>query len=192
MDQIAWLAWLDLETTGTDEHEDPIIEVAVVLTRPDLSEQTEPFHRIVSPPDLSAAVCRIAASGPVQAMHDANGLLDALKAGVGDPIGAVDQDLRAWLKEHSKPKRSVMIAGSGVGHFDRRFVAAQMPQTDAHLWYPAFDVGVFRRMLQCWGAADLAGQPGAKTHRALDDVLDHIAEAQRYKAMVARLMTEPS
>lgn len=187
LDQIAWLAWLDLETTGTDEHVDPICEVAVVLTRPDLSEQSEPFQRIVKPVDLGWVLDRVEKAGEVQKMHSANGLLDALRAGEGDPIGLVDQELRAWLKSFSKSRQSVMIAGSGVGHFDRRFVKVQMPQTDGHLWHPPFDMGVFRRMLQAWGRGDLAGQPGAKTHRALDDVYDHLAEARRYKEMVGRL-----
>lgn len=197
MDQIAWLAWVDLETSGTNEHAERILEIAVVLTRPDLSDQQPPFHALVFHDDLEDVIAGMIPV--VRQMHEANGLIEELRqpgdrggaaadpanvtldVGAPRPMGAIDQDLRAWLKFHSKPRRSVMIAGSGVGHFDRRFVKRYMGQTDSHLHHPAFDVGALRRMVTVWAPWLL--RPTEQVdhpHRALPDVLDHIAEARHY------------
>lgn len=72
------LLWLDLETTGTDETKDSIIEIGCILTTPDLrdKEPTATFQRIISPSD--EALGRLLRNGIVREMHEANGLLDDL------------------------------------------------------------------------------------------------------------------
>ena len=64
-----------------------------------------------------------------------------------------------------------MLAGSGVGHFDRRFLAAHTPTIERAFWYPVLDVGVMRRMLQYAGREDLVPPlpESGKAHRALAD-----------------------
>lgn len=207
IDGIAALAWIDLETSGTqDEGEDVIIEFAMMVTRPDLTPVPRPeglvarFREDVDYDDdwwyqsvvrfdrdsgeRERVISRIMTGDePVRNMHSANGLLDELSRGVGKPLGLIDQEAATILKAISKPRKSVMIAGSGVGHFDRRFIRRFMPQLEARLWYPPFDIGVFRRMCQAWGIGLLNFQE-TKTHRALDDVRSHIAEANYYKGVL--------
>lgn len=207
IDGIAALAWIDLETSGTqDEGEDIIIEFAMMVTRPDLTPVPRPdglaaagdavqggiadwwYQSVVrldrDSGERERVITRIMTGDePVRNIHSVNGLLDELSRGVGKPLGLIDQEVATILKAISKPRKSTMIAGSGVGHFDRRFIRRFMPQLEARLWYPPFDIGVFRRMCQAWGIGLLNFQE-TKTHRALDDVRSHIAEANYYKGVL--------
>ena len=196
LDQIGCLAWIDLETTGTeDESGDVIVEFAMMVTRPDLSPIEPPPDTDLGPdwyyqttvrfeePERARVLDRIRANDVVCKMHTENGLLTLIEGGYGKPLGLIDQEVATILKAISKPRRSAMIAGSGVGHFDRRFVRKFMPQLEARLWYPPFDIGVFRRMCQAWGFGLMSFQE-TKTHRALDDVRSHIAEAHYYKKLL--------
>ena len=53
------LAWIDLEMTGLDPDRDRIIEIAVIVTDPDL---------------------RVRIAGPVHAIHQSDATLDAMDA----------------------------------------------------------------------------------------------------------------
>lgn len=74
------LLWLDLETTGTDESKDSIIEIGCVLTDADLNEVSD-FTMYVEPTD--EALGRLLRNDIVREMHKANGLLDRVLAGEG-------------------------------------------------------------------------------------------------------------
>lgn len=183
INDIAGLAWIDLETTGTDETKDLIIELALIVTRPDLTPvpiAPNGYYSSVVRFDTEgvkqAAIERIKNNPVVHAMHTANGLLESIEADEGKPAGLIDQEVRTILKGIGHKRKAFMIAGSGVGHFDRRFIKRQMPQIEAMLDHPAFDIGVFRRMAQAWGV-DMPDFQTIKTHRALDDLRAHLQEA---------------
>lgn len=181
-----YVAWLDLETTGTDEKRDPIIEVGVALCEdtPGM-EPVDEFQAVIDPgPTFWAAFPRNV-DGVVLGMHDANGLWDEARAGV--PLDVVDVDLADWLQGYAGKKR-VVLAGSGVSHFDRRFIAAQMPLTDQWLTFWSLDVGSVRRMLRRTAPALVRPErTEAKAHRALVDALDHRDEWLSYEAAMAGL-----
>lgn len=185
----AFVAWLDLETAGTDEH-DPILEVGVVLCR------NEPDMPIVSerawvPRMCEAELGTVMLSAPpiIADMHDRNGLWRHLEAAVYDDtapnLAAIDADLAEWLRSTCGSSH-VALAGSGVSHFDRRFIRAQMPRTDRRLTYWAYDVGVVRRLLEVVAPSMVRPIPdGGKAHRALDDARDHRAEWVHYSTAIA-------
>jgi oligoribonuclease len=176
------LLWLDLETTGTDEAKDSIIEIAVIPTTPDLDQVGEWTA-------TDEGLGRLLRTPVVRAMHEANGLLAELLE-EGDrhhTIGAVDHQLDTWLVDQGDylGVNSWILAGSGVGHFDRRFIKAQMPKLDRRLRHWCIDVGVVRRAYSMW--TDTAevhpGHVPGKTHRALDDVRFHLEEARMWRRM---------
>lgn len=178
------LLWLDLETTGTDETKDSIIEVGVVPTSLDLAPLGE-WVSCVKPTD--EALGRMMRTPPVLTMHVDNGLFDAIRESTPPTIGAVDHQLDLWLADITAVQGVTgwVLAGSGVGHFDRRFIKAQMPKLDRRLRHWCIDVGVLRRAYAMWGQREV--QPivshlqGTKTHRALDDVYVHLAEARQWQ-----------
>lgn len=170
------LLWLDLETTGTDERLDGIIEAAVIITNPAL-EELDADEYVVKPTDEQMQ--RLRDNEYVFNMHSENGLLRAVQDGYGaDPAFTDDQIVRL-LEVHAIQPHRVLIAGSGVAHFDRRFVHHHLPRLDRFLAYPAIDVGVLRRAAEMW-LLPLDGYPEAanKEHRAMADIRLHLAEAR--------------
>jgi oligoribonuclease len=174
------LLWLDLETTGADETRDAIIEVGVIPTTPDLIQLGE-WSEVVRPTDQGLG--RLLRLPVVRQMHEANGLLDDLLEDDRLPtIGKVDHDLVDWLTgvHPTSPTGMWVLAGSGVGHFDRRFIKAHMPKLDRRLRHWAIDVGVLRRAYALWGVDRVEPPVPAKNHRALDDAYGHLAEARTW------------
>lgn len=194
------IAWLDIETTGTDEVLDPILEVGIAVTGEDYPfEVVDTISVVVAQPD-GAWQRRLEADDYVRQMHLDNGLAVDVRAATedGGPLPGVAQDmLIGFLDQHEPKARRMKLAGSGVGHFDRRFLHAQMPLLEARFHYSNIDVGVIRRTMELIGRADLVPLPeqtrvvadfrqGSKDtlipHRGLDDALAHLEEFRRYCA----------
>lgn len=187
-----YLLWIDLETSGTDETKDPILEVGAIVTTVDPPfEVIFESEGVFKPPELFFVDWRerIEANEVVKEMHTKNGLLEAVDA-VGGDIVEFERVLVDDLREIGK-KHEFLLAGSGVAHFDRRFIDAQMPALAGMLQYPVMDVGVVRRMFRLAGnhktveACCGSTWEGGKPHRGLDDVRDHLEEFRRYADWIA-------
>lgn len=182
-----YVAWLDLETTGTDEKREPIIEVGVALCEdgPGM-EPVDEFQAVIDPGPTFWAGFPRNVNGVVLGMHDANGLWDEARE-APYAISDVDDELADWLRGYAGT-RHVILAGSGVSHFDRRFIAAQMPLTDKRLTFWSLDVGSVRRMLRRTAPGLVRPErTEGKAHRALVDALDHRDEWLSYEAAMAGL-----
>ena len=117
-------------------------------------------------------------------MHTKNGLFADIEAGLGLPCEVVEGEIIDLLSTFGR-KHDFIIAGSGVGHYDKpKVVEEAMPKLDKWLQYPTLDIGVIRRALGFVGRSDLqragltfSGDPRAdKPHRGIDDIKDHHAE----------------
>lgn len=175
------LLWLDLETTGSDERHDCIIEVGCILTTPELDDLGE-FSMVVTPE--AEGYGRMMLNHVVREMHEHNGLLAAI-AGLESAQRPhnVTKDLVVWLEGLGAKPRQTVLAGSGVGHFDRRFIVRWMPQLDHYLRYWCIDIGVIRRAHGMWVGTKVSDANSAKTHRALDDARCHLREAREFAAL---------
>jgi oligoribonuclease len=171
------ILWLDLETTGTDERLDWIIEVGAILTD-DRLEEIARLSEVVRPTSHDVESVLSTMVPEVRAMHTSNGLIAALRRGEGRPLRAVEGDLVRLLRIHS-PGQKVPLAGSGVAHFDSRFVRVQMPFLAEHLYYFSLDVGSFRRIARLAGVK-YPQRTEPKNHRALDDIVAHLDEGRWY------------
>lgn len=172
------LAWIDLETTGTEEKLDPIIEVGMIVTDEKLCVLAE--RTITVRPNGGEWVERIRANPVVRDMHAANDLAAEVLLSVEalTPLEA-EFTLIEILEAHGKA-HDFMLAGSGVAHFDRRFLKQQMPQLEAFFRYPVLDVGVIRRALKLADRDDLIPSQPKKNHRAIDDIRQHLEEMRAY------------
>lgn len=174
------IAWIDLETTGTDEYDDPILEVGLIITTDrNLTEITRRSWTVI-PRSPERALERMNAVPAVLAMHMANGLHDEVTRGVGTLHATVVEEVVATIGQHHTGRGRVPLGGSGVSHFDHRFLAAQMPQVSEMLTYWAYDIGAARRFGKLCGieAPAEASDASQKTHRALDDIEMHVNEAR--------------
>lgn len=185
--------WVDLETTGTDERTGHVLEVGCVLTPLAAPWPTLSTYRLaVLPSDPS---WREQMAPVVRRMHTDNGLLDEL----AEPREALDREqvdkmLRAWRRAVCREfgvEDPLALAGSGVGHFDSRWLRLHFPLFTRGLTFWTLDVGVLRRAFVYAGRADVVegrpDQPEEKRHRGLADALDHLAEWRWYAAHLGAL-----
>lgn len=179
------LAVIDLETTATDEHDGSIIEVgAIVLDERNL-QPLGSWEAVVRP----LAEHRDPGQWPniIRRMHADSGLLDLIGSDDALRLDLADERLATWLtgfRDSSDEK--LALAGSGVGHFDSRWLKRWMPQTSGLLTYWTYDVGVIRRFCR-----DLCGIPDPhlvehKPHRALADAWLHAQELIAWRDLLAR------
>lgn len=169
------ILWCDLETTGLNVSAGgTILEFGMILTDARLERLELEGSWVVRPDDWPETPM----PANVAAMHTRNGLLAAVDSD-GLRLAEVDEYVAAMLDQHTVDGK-IALAGSGVSHFDGRFIRALMPETAKRLTYWSYDVGVVRRFLR-----DLCGVPipdpsDEKPHRALDDIRLHLAEARTY------------
>lgn len=182
-----YLLWLDLETTGGNEQADPVLEVGLVVTAAEW-----PFEAVLMSTDNGLGRSWVVRQMPgwrqrmedvVREMHDANGLAAEVDE-AEKTIFEVDVEAHAFVQARCGEESKVTMAGSGVGHFDYRFVRRQLPTLASRLDYGVMDVGVIRRFLRMIDRADLVRPEEEKAHRALPDALDHLEEFRRYARLI--------
>lgn len=169
------LVWCDAETTGLTDT-DWLLEIATVVTEPDLSVVGEPVS-IVLATDVPAALARM--SPYVRDMHAASGLLDACAtatATIQDAEKAILDYVCAWVEPGASP-----LCGSTI-FFDRKIVTRDMATLNAWLHYRHIDVSTVKELTRRW-LPDLYAKlpPRESTHRALPDILDSLREIAFYR-----------
>lgn len=188
-------AWIDLETTSSDETRGSILEIGVVITNDRLEVLDQEQILVFPDPDHMDEMPPV-----VRDMHRVNGLLDDIEAGIsardaGEPTDVVDlatadRRLKTLMARHARNGR-VILAGSGVGHFDARWIRRHLPSAHSLLTFWAHDVGVVRRFLGEAERTLVRPIPGGvKSHRGLDDALDHLHEWRHYLALITDLLAD--
>jgi oligoribonuclease len=169
------LIWIDLEMTGLSPERDRIIELAVVVTDPQLTQRIE---------------------GPVFAIHQSDATLDAMdswnknthgksglvarvKASTVDEAAAESAAI-AWLRAYVPSGKSPMC-GNTICQ-DRRFLANHMPKLEAFFHYRNLDVSTLKELARRWKPALLDGVTKNQAHTALADVHESIDELLYYRA----------
>lgn len=177
------IAWIDLETTRLDPHTGAVLEVGVIVTGPDLTTLRAEDWMVGPTLDDLARM-----DPDVVEMHRTSGLLADLESAAGDlpDISTVDLEAAAVLDRYSSGE--IILAGSGVGHFESAWLPRHMPATAERLTYWTFDVGVLRRWLRTIDP-DLVRPAPDKAHRALADARDHLAEWRWYTQMAREALT---
>jgi oligoribonuclease len=168
------LVWIDLEMTGLYPDTDRIIEIAVVVTDPQLTMRVE---------------------GPVFAVHQTDAVLDGMdawnkgthgKSGLTERVRASTIDEAAaeaavieFLKAYV-PKGKSPMCGNSICQ-DRRFLARTMPALEAFFHYRNIDVSTLKELARRWKPAALEGFKKAQAHTALADIHESIDELIHYR-----------
>ncbi len=168
------LVWIDLEMTGLYPDTDRIIEIAVVVTDPNLNHRTEGPVFAVHQSD--AALDAMDAWN--QGTHGKSGLIDRVKASTVDEASAEAQVIE-FLKRYV-PKSSSPMCGNSVCQ-DRRFLANYMPKLEAFFHYRNLDVSTLKELAKRWRPEILAGFKKAQAHTALADIHESIEELAYYR-----------
>jgi oligoribonuclease len=171
------LVWIDMEMTGLQPDSDRVIEIAMLVTDPQLN---------------------VLATGPVLVVHQPDSVLDAMdswnksthaKSGLIEKVRAstlteADAERQAvqFLSAHVPASASPMCGNSICQ--DRRFLARWMPRLEAHFHYRNLDVSTLKELVRRWKPEAAKGFAKEGKHEALADILESIEELKFYRKTV--------
>jgi oligoribonuclease len=168
------LIWIDLEMTGLYPDTDRIIEIAVVVTDPQLTVRVEGPVFAVHQSDAVLDGMDAWNKGT----HGRSGLIDRVKASTVDEAAAEAQVI-AFLQQYV-PKGKSPMCGNSICQ-DRRFLARTMPTLEAFFHYRNLDVSTLKELARRWKPAALEGFKKAQAHTALADIHESIDELLHYR-----------
>ncbi len=168
------LVWLDCEMTGLDPDKERLIEIAVIVTGPQLTPRIE---------------------GPVLVIHQSDELLakmDNWNKGTHGRSGLVEKVRASTVTEHDAeaqilafvaqyvPKGTSPLCGNTISQ-DRRFLVKYMPRFEAFLHYRNIDVSTFKELAKRWRPDVYNAFKKNQKHTALADVHESIDELEHYR-----------
>ncbi|PWF23006.1 oligoribonuclease [Corticimicrobacter populi] len=174
------LVWLDMEMTGLDPEKERIIEVAVVVTEPDLTTVAEGPVLVIHQPDSVLD----AMDNWNKGTHGRSGLIDKVKASTLDEATAEAQ-LIAFLSQHMPAGKSP-LCGNTISQ-DRRFMFRYMPKLEAFFHYRNLDVSTLKELCRRWKPELIKGFEKKTRHEALADVYESIDELKYYREHFIKL-----
>ena len=168
------LVWIDCEMTGLDPDKERIIEIAVIVTGPQLTPRIE---------------------GPVLVIHQSDELLDQMdnwnkgthgRSGLVDKVKAspvteedAEKQLLAFLAQYL-PNGCSPLCGNTISQ-DRRFIVKYMPKLEAFFHYRNIDVSTFKELAKRWRPEVYSAFKKQQSHTALADVHESIDELEHYR-----------
>jgi oligoribonuclease len=165
--------------TGLDLRRDALIEVAALVTDPDLNILGDGVDVVIHAPDeiLDGMV------EYVREMHAKSGLTDEVRASTVTMAQAEDM-IMDYITSFVPTPRGAPLCGNSIAT-DRGFLARDMPRLDEHLHYRMIDVSSIKELCRRWYPRTYYGQPAkGLAHRALADIKESIRELDYYRNTV--------
>ncbi len=168
------LVWIDCEMSGLDPEKERLLEIAVIVTGPDLEPRIE---------------------GPVLVIHQSDAVLNAMdawnkgthgKSGLIDKVKASDMteaQAEQVIIDFIKPYVSKGVAplcGNTISQ-DRRFLVKYMPKLESWLHYRNLDVSTLKELARRWRPDVFNAFKKRQAHTALADVHESIDELIHYR-----------
>lgn len=169
------LIWIDLEMTGLDPDDHVIIEIATIVTDPELNVLAEgpvfaidqPQHELDKMDDWCVR------------HHTSSGLVERVRndaVSIGEAERATVDFLSRWVPEGASP-----MCGNSICQ-DRRFLVRGMPILARFFHYRNLDVSTLKELARRWAPAVSHGYTKQSEHLALADIRDSIDELRYYRA----------
>ena len=173
------LVWIDCEMTGLDLGKDKLIEVAALVTDPDLKVLGEGIDLVIHADDAA-----LDAMPPVvRDMHAKSGLTDEVRrSAIG--MAEAEEAVLSYIRQFVPNPRTAPLCGNSIAT-DRGFLARDMPALDSYLHYRMIDVSSIKELARRWYPRVYFGQPAkGLAHRALADIRESIRELEYYRRTV--------
>ncbi len=165
--------------TGLDLEKDKLIEVAALVTDPDLNVLGDGVDVVIHADDLVLD----GMFDVVKEMHARSGLTEQVRASTVTLDEAEDR-IMTYVTSLVPEPRSAPLCGNSIAT-DRGFLARDMPRLDAHLHYRMIDVSSIKELCRRWFPRTYYGQPAkGLAHRALADIKESIRELEYYRRTV--------
>lgn len=170
-------AWVDTETTGTDEDRDDLLEVAMLVTDRELNILDETgYQSAIHFPPAMVKWMKTQVDPFVLDMHTKTGLWDRLPD--APKRNVVEDELTEYLNTFDRPDGSKpRMAGSSVS-FDRNFLKVNMPKFSDHFHHRLIDVSTVTGLIEGFGGE---GTQKRYAHAAMDDIRESIELMQFYR-----------
>jgi oligoribonuclease len=168
------LIWLDCEMTGLDPEADRLIEIAVIVTGPNLTPRIEGPVLVIHQTDSQLDKMDAWNKGT----HGRSGLIDKVKASFIDEAQA-EQQVLDFVSQYA-PKGSTPMCGNSISQ-DRRFLVKYMPKLEAFFHYRNVDVSTLKELAKRWRPEVYASFKKQQKHTALADVHESIDELAHYR-----------
>ena len=171
--------WIDCEMTGLDLGKDKLIEVAALVTDPELRVLGEGVDLVIHADDAALdAMPEI-----VREMHARSGLTDEVRKST-ITMGEAEAAILAYVKEFVSNPRTAPLCGNSIAT-DRGFLARDMPTLDSYLHYRMIDVSSIKELCRRWYPRVYFGQPAkGLAHRALADIRESVRELEYYRRTI--------
>ncbi len=163
--------------TGLNLERDALIEVAALVTDPDLNVLGDGVDVVIHAPDA-------ALDGMVEFvrdMHEKSGLTEEVRASRVTLAEAEDM-VMDYVTAFVPNPRTAPLCGNTIST-DRGFLARDMRRLDDHLHYRMIDVSSIKELARRWYPRTYYGQPAkGLAHRALADIKESIRELAYYRS----------
>ena len=174
------LVWLDCEMTGLDPEAERLIEIAIVVTGPNLEPRIEGPVLVIHQSDAQLDKMDAWNKGT----HGRSGLIDKVKASTVTEEHAQEQII-AFLSRYV-PRGASPLCGNTISQ-DRRFLVKYMPKLEAFFHYRNLDVSTLKELAKRWKPDAYSSFKKAQKHTALADVHESIEELAHYREHFLRL-----
>jgi oligoribonuclease len=174
------LVWLDCEMTGLDPEVDRLLEIAIVVTGPNLEPRIEGPVLVIHQSDERLNLMDAWNKGT----HGASGLVEKVRASRVTEAQAEDlilDFLVRYLSSNESP-----MCGNSISQ-DRRFLVKYMPRLEAFFHYRNLDVSTLKELARRWRPELLAAFRKQRRHTALADVHESIDELVHYRQHFLKL-----
>jgi oligoribonuclease len=175
------LVWIDCEMTGLDPEKERLIEIAVIVTGPNLEPRIEGPVLVIHQSDEILDKMDAWNKGT----HGRSGLIEKVKASTLTEQEAEEQ-LLAFIKQYV-PKSGTPMCGNTISQ-DRRFLVKYMPKLEAWFHYRNLDVSTLKELAKRWRPEVYSAFKKAQKHTALADVHESIDELTHYRAHFLKLV----
>ncbi len=179
------LVWMDLEMSGLDPEHDVILEIATIVTDPDLNILKEgPVIAIHQPENVLVGM-----DDWNRRHHTQSGLVERVRHSRYDCAAAEKATLdfiRPFTVEHDRVHSGNLLCGNSITQ-DRRFLYKYMPKISNWLSYRNVDVSSIKELAFRW-FPELPAFEKQERHQALDDIRESIAELVYYKKTIFHLV----
>lgn len=174
------LVWLDCEMSGLDPERERLLEIAIVVTGPNLTPRIEgPVVVIHQSNELLAGM-----DAWNKGTHGKSGLIDKVKASVVNESQA-EEVLIEFMKKYVS-KGVAPMCGNTIGQ-DRRFLLKYMPRFEAWFHYRNLDVSTLKELSKRWKPEVYNSFKKQQSHTALADVHESIDELSHYREHFLKL-----
>ena len=166
-----------MEMTGLQPESDRIIEIAVLITDPNLNILADgPVLAVHQPDEVLEAM-----DSWNKSTHKKTGLIERVRASTVTEAEAERVTLE-FLAAHVSANSSPMCGNSICQ--DRRFLARWMPRLEAHFHYRNLDVSTLKELVRRWKPDLTKAFTKEGKHEAMADILESIEELKFYRKNV--------